>query len=65
LEEIEKEKGTTWAIFMAKELLKSRANLKSADKTIDNSDAVDTKGDPKNLEEDEIQASMGLPWQLR
>ena len=31
LEELEKEKGTTWALFMAEDILKSRANLQLAD----------------------------------
>jgi hypothetical protein len=50
LEELEKEEGTIWALFIAEELLKTRANLQPVDKTIENSDAVAPDDDPEKLD---------------
>ena len=47
LGEFGKEKGTTWALFMAEEILKSRANLQLAD----------PDEDPENLDE-EVDPSL-------
>jgi hypothetical protein len=52
LEDLEKEKETPWAVFMAEDLLKARAELQAVDETMDNSEAVNTKDDPENLDGD-------------
>jgi hypothetical protein len=51
LKELENEKGTTWALFMAEELLKSRANLQPATETMENSVAVAHDEDLENLDD--------------
>ena len=52
LEELEKEKGTTWAVFMAEELRKARADVQPVEETMENSDAVAAENDLENLDED-------------
>ena len=51
MEELGKEKGTTWAVFVAEELLKARAELQPVDENIDNVDAVNAEEDPEKLDE--------------
>ena len=59
LEEIKKETGTTWALFVAEELLKSRATLQPVDKTIENTAAVAPDNDPENLDKDREPSLYG------
>ena len=51
-EKLKKEKETTWALFVAEELLKSRANLQLAGETIENGGAVNPGDGPKTLDKE-------------
>ena len=60
LEELEKEKGTTWAVFMAVELLKARTEMQTcvesedveSEDILDDIDTVDTEKEHDDLDED-------------
>ena len=55
LDELEKEKGTTWAVFMAEELLKARADLRTrveSEDNLDNIDAIAAENELDNLDND-------------
>ena len=59
MEELEKEKGTTWAVFMAEELRKARADVQPVEETMENSDAVTAENDLENLDEDRDPSLYG------
>ena len=55
LDKFEKEKGNTWAVFMAEELLKARADMKirmELEDNLDNIDAVAGKKEHEDMDED-------------